>query len=282
MSPGFLPHHELVSANGAAPASWMLVLHGLLGSSANFRSIARRLADACPSWGFVLVDLRAHGASAGAPAPHTVLAAAEDLVRLQSALSLPVRGVLGHSLGGKVALALLSVSPAPLDKAWVLDAQPGPRHAPEGSLGTAAVLRTLEELPQLLPSRDRFVDLVVARGYSRGFAGWLAMNLRRDEDGYRLRVDMAAIRALFESYGATDLWRVVERLEGARELGFVIGGRSEVLSEEDRARLRAIAERDPRVRVHLLPAAGHWVHTDDPDGLLAILTEALCAAPQAD
>jgi esterase len=278
----FLPHYELVSAAGAAPSAWMLALHGLLGSGANLRSLVRRLAEACPAWGFVLVDLRAHGASRGAPPPHTVIAAAEDLVRLQGALELPVRGVIGHSLGGKVALALLTVSPAPFDQAWVLDAQPGPRHAPESALGTAAVLRMLDELPALLPSRERFVELVTERGHSRGVAAWLATNLRRDDDGYRLRVDLTAIRALFESYAATDLWPVVESRKNARRLGFVIGGRSEVLGAEDRARLAALAERDPNLHVAVLPAASHWVHTDDPDGVLKIVAEALCAVTPSE
>jgi len=81
----FLPHHVLIPAAqeaSAGPAQWMLVLHGILGSGGNWRSFARRVAEACPSWGFVLVDLRMHGLSQGAPPPHTVESAARDLVRL--------------------------------------------------------------------------------------------------------------------------------------------------------------------------------------------------------
>jgi esterase len=101
----FVPHSTPVTAPGATPSRWMLVLHGILGSGANWRSFARRLTAADPSLGLVLVDLRMHGQSQGAPSPHTLEATARDLFRLQEALALPVSGVIGHSFGGKVALA---------------------------------------------------------------------------------------------------------------------------------------------------------------------------------
>src|SRR5580692_7313306 len=103
----------------------MLVLHGILGSGNNFATIARRLAAACPAWGFALVDLRMHGQSQGAPPPHTIAAAAEDLGRLEEGLRSPVAGVMGHSFGGKVALAYAARAQHELDQVWVLDASPG-------------------------------------------------------------------------------------------------------------------------------------------------------------
>lgn len=277
MSSDFMVHHELVTGGGPAPSSWMLVLHGILGAGANWRSFVRKLAAAAPSWGFVLVDLRAHGRSANAPPPHTVASAADDLIRLQAALAEPVRGVMGHSFGGKVALALADRNPARLDQVWVLDAQPGARPEELGSARTASVVRMLEGMPEVFPSRERFLEIVEEQGHDRTFAAWLAMNLRRADDGYRLRVDMRAIRALFESYYLTDLWPAVERHDKAREMRFVVGGRSEVLRDEDRRRLAEIAAREPHLRVHTLPEAGHWVHIDDPEGLFGILSSALSA-----
>ncbi len=282
MTSDFLVHHDLVTAPGAAPAQWMLVLHGILGSGANWRGFARRLAAACPSWGFVLVDLRAHGQSAEAPPPHSLQAAAEDLVRLQRHLGVPVKGVLGHSFGGKVALALADINPTRLDQVWILDAQPGARPEELSSLRTASVLRMLEEMPALLPTREAFVEIVEQRGHDRTFAAWLAMNLRRAEGGFALRVDMKAIRALFESYYATDLWPVVTHHAKATEMHFVVGGKSEVLDAADRARLSDGAAQAAHVTVHTLPAAGHWVHVDDPEGLFAIVREALCASPATE
>jgi len=277
MSADFIVHHDLVTAPSSAPERWMLVLHGILGSGANWRSFARRLAAACPSWGFVLVDLRAHGQSTAAPPPHSLLAAATDLVVLQNKLNRNVRGVLGHSFGGKVALALADVFPQRLDQVWVLDAQPGARPEELDSARTAAVLRMLEHMPEVLPSRERFVEIVEERGYDRTFSAWLAMNLRRSEGGYVLRVDMTAMRALFTSYYTTDLWHVVDHHEKARDMHFVVGGKSDVVRPVDRERLADAARRAPHLQVHTLPEAGHWLHVDDPEALFALVSSALCA-----
>jgi len=247
----------------------MLVLHGILGSGANFRSFARRLAEARPSWGFVLVDQRMHGQSQGAPPPHTIDAAAADLVRLADALRLPVAGVMGHSFGGKVALAYVARARLELDQVWVLDASPGARR--DRAASTAEVLRTLRSVPQPLPSRERFLEIVTGLGQPRAIAEWLAMNVRRADDGFRLRLDLDAVEALLESYVATDTWPVLERAEGARAFEIVVAGRSDAFDDADRAHLDAIAAREPRVHAHRIEGAGHWVHVDAPDALFELL-----------
>jgi pimeloyl-ACP methyl ester carboxylesterase len=253
----------------------MLVLHGILGSGANFRGFARRLAAAAPTWGFVLVDLRMHGQSQGAPPPHTLAAAAEDLRRLGERLALPIAGVMGHSFGGKVALAYAAASPRPLEQAWVLDASPGVRRDRAGA--TEGVVRMLREMPALLPSRPRFLELVAARGHPRAIGDWLAMNVHRDDDGFRLRLDLDAVEALLDDYFAVDLWPVLERAEAARAFHVVVAERSDALDAADRARLAAIAAREPRVRAHLIAGAGHWVHVDAPDALFAVVQAGLSA-----
>jgi pimeloyl-ACP methyl ester carboxylesterase len=254
----------------------MLVLHGILGSGTNFRGFARRLAVAHPAWGFVLPDLRMHGQSQGAPPPHTVAAAADDLVRLRERLGLPIEAVMGHSFGGKVALACVARAGRELEQVWVLDASPGARVGRSGMV--EGVVRMLREIPDPLPSRERFVEIVTGYGYPAAIAEWLAMNVRRAADGFRLRLDLDAIEALLADYLATDLWPVLERAAGARAFHVVVAGRSEAWGAADRARLAALAQRDarePRVRAHLIEDAGHWVHVDAPDALFALVSGAL-------
>jgi esterase len=270
---GFLPAYTPITAPGATPSRWMLVLHGILGSGANWRSFILRLAAARPEWGFLLVDLRLHGRSQGAPPPHTVEAAADDLVRLDASLGLPIAGVMGHSFGGKVALAYTAVVGHVLDETWVLDASPGTRR--DRSSSTEAVLGTLREVPQPLPSRERFLEIIASRGYPRAIAEWLAMNLRHADDGYRLRLDLDAVAELLDAYFATDLWPVLERADRARAFHVVVAGRSDAFDAAERARLAALAERDPRVHPHLIAEAGHWVHVDAPAALFALISGAL-------
>src|SRR4051812_16958788 len=94
--------HTLIAQDPGEAQGWVLFLHGLLGQGGNWRSFARRLNDALPRWGAVLVDLRMHGASQGFLPPHDVFSAARDLAELEAALPGPVHAVLGHSFGGKV------------------------------------------------------------------------------------------------------------------------------------------------------------------------------------
>ena len=268
----FLLQHALVAAPDATPARWMFVLHGILGSGTNLRSLAKRLASAAPAWGFILPDLRMHGLSQGAPPPHTIAAAAEDLVRLGEHLGLPIDGVLGHSFGGKVALSYLDRRGERLAQAWILDASPSARPLGARAGATAQIVAMLRAMPQPLPSRERFVALVVEQGHSRAIADWLAMNLRRSDDGFRLRFDLDAIAALLDDYFAVDLWRVLEEGRLAAELHVVVAGVESALNEADQRRLGALG---PPVFTHVLAGARHWVHVDAPDALFALVAGAL-------
>ncbi len=266
--------HTLVTADGTTPQRAMLFLHGVFGSGTNWRSFARRFVAARPDWCAVLVDLRMHGASQGFAGPHTVAAAAADLDALAAALALPVRGVVGHSFGGKVALAYIARHAATLDEAWILDSMPGARPDGRGSETTLSVLAMLATLGDRFETREAFIDPLVRGGITRSVAGWLAMNLRAvPSGGYALRIDRAAIRALLDDYFAQDFWPAIEHVPQSLAVHVVIGGRSQVFSPSDRARVEAIvAMRASHVFLHVLPEAGHWVHVDDPDGLLALMT----------
>lgn len=280
MTPGaFLPHHALVRADGASPARWAVVLHGVFGSGANWRLFATRLARSLPDWGFVLVDLRGHGASQHAPPPHTVRAAADDVLRLEASLGLRVDAIVGHSFGGKVALTMCGIRPAPVHAAFVLDSTPGAR-GPTG--GTLDVLAFLQSVPQPLPSRERFVELALAT-MDRATADWIAMHVRPAADGFRIRLDLAAIGDLLADYFATDLWPVLEEGRGAHHHHVVVGGRSDVVTAADRARLETLeATTAGRLRLHVLDKAAHWVHVDDPTGLHDVLVAGLSSRAGSD
>lgn len=256
------------------------MLHGILGSGGNLRSLARRMAAGAPEWGFILVDLRMHGMSQDAPPPHTLSAAARDLVALEQSLGLPVDGVMGHSFGGKVALALLAERARPLSLAVVLDSSPGasPESARRGNL--LEILDFLGSLPWPLPSREAFIEATERAGNSRPFSEWLAMNVRSQPDGFGLRIDLGAVRALLADYFRTDLWEVVENPPVKEGLHEIVAGRAVTLDASDRERLRRIAAEQPKLGFHLMPNVGHLLHLEDPDGLYAILAPIL-AAPQS-
>lgn len=253
--------HEQVATDGATPEHWLFILHGIYGAGRNWGSVARELVRRHPEWGVLLVDLRQHGASQGFPPPHTIAAAAADLDRLADATVRP-DAVLGHSFGGKVALAFAASDPPSLEQVWMIDSTPSARE-PGGSAWE--MLAAIRALPDRFDSRDAFVDSLVAHGFDAPVARWMATNLERGDDGLRWRFDPDAMEALLRDFFRTDLWPVLERPHGA-VVHAVRADRSSVLSQEDTARVQAA----DRAVLHTV-ASGHWVNADNPDALLALL-----------
>ncbi|MGB9341251.1 MAG: alpha/beta hydrolase [Polyangiales bacterium] len=251
----------------------MFFVHGILGSRANWRGVARRFVEARPGWGAILVDLREHGDSLGLAAPHSLQATAHDLGQLERSLALPIGGAIGHSFGGKVVLEWLRPRAGQASEAWVIDASPSPSTPDHDTSATAEVLRALESLPRHWASREGFVAALTEAGQPQGIAQWLAMNLRRTDDGGReFGPELSVIRQLIEDYARTDCWDLLDAPPADCTIDIVIGGRSTTFSLSDRKRLARIAERNSRVSEHVIEAAGHWVHVDAPDELLTLLT----------
>jgi len=263
-------HGAWVRAPSSTPSGVVLFLHGILGTGGNLRGLAQALVQAEPTRAALLVDLRLHGRSRERAGPHDVGACARDLEALEATLDLPIVGVVGHSFGGKVALAFHAARPA-LERVALLDSAPGARPDRAGSEETMAVIAMLEQLPSHFARREDFVAHVHEHGHARGIAEWLAMNLTRTDDGFTFGVDLAGIKELLDSYFSLDLWPVIEGSRAPR-FDVVIGLRSRVWDEHDRARIEAIAaQKEGALHVHALPASGHWVHVDDPAGVRAAL-----------
>lgn len=238
-----------------------VVAHGILGSGRNWRTLVRKLAARCPEWTFVLVDLRNHGDSQGFSGPHDLEACARDVASFHPEL------VIGHSFGGKVALACLRDHGLP--EVVVLDALPGPL---TGTRQVDDVLAALHRVPIPLQQRS---ELAGHLPLSPELVAWMSTNLRSGPDGLRWRFDLTAIEEMMADYGRTDFWPLVERTDAP--ITFVRAGLSDRWTPEVLARF---AELPPwsRVRLTTLANAGHWLHVDDPDGLLHVLVA--CLGPE--
>ncbi len=261
-------HADDVTAAGAEPRHWLLVLHGIYGAGRNWASVARRFVRECPAWGGRLVDLREHGASQGFPPPHTVAAAAADVVAWVRGEGRPATAVLGHSFGGKVALLAARQGLPGLQQVWVVDSTPGVRE-PAGSAW--AMLGVLRRNAGPFGSRDEAVDALVGEGLALPVARWMATNLESDDGSYRWRIDPDAMEALLRSFFAEDAWDVVESPPEGVAIHVVKAEASSVLDEEQCARVEAAGRATGgRVRLHRV-AGGHWLNADNPDALQALL-----------
>lgn len=284
MGDGIL-NHDRVVAEGAAPSRWIFVLHGIYGAGRNWASVMRRVVRERPEWGAVLIDLRQHGGSQGFAGPHTVDAAAGDLVRLAEHLGVAPEAVLGHSFGGKVALLYAREAgggavtaggdgggDGSLRQVWVIDSTPEVRE-PDGSAWS--MLNLLRSLPGPFASRDELIDALVGHGVNRGVAQWMATNLQSGDDGYAWRFDFDAMEELLLSFFDADAWDVVEAPPAGVEVHLVKAEASSVLDGEALARVEAASSADgARTFLHRVDG-GHWVNAENPDAVERLLVQML-------
>ena len=262
--------HEIVESTPAQVRRTAFLLHGILGSRRNWGSMARRLAEDHPSWRFVVVDLRGHGDSHGLPAPHTLEACAADLHALGHHLGRAPEAVIGHSFGAKVALVYGRTRPENLQFLWSLDSPPGGDMV-ASTMSVTGVIEAARSAPIPFAHRLAAVPYFEALGYGRAVAAWMTTNLRREEGGFVWRFDLALAEALLSDYAREDLWAFLEDPGRQVQVNFVLAGQGSWWRGSVSRRLMALE----RTRVHSLDQAGHWVHIDDPDGLLAALSTTL-------
>lgn len=262
-----LLRHDLVLPREGDAERWIFYLHGILGAGRNWRSVARRLSDARPAWGGVLVDLRLHGRSEGFAPPHTLEACADDLERLVAVAGREPDALLGHSLGGKVALSYVGRAPARLRQAWIVDASPSSRRR---SPSVREMLGTIRSLPGPFADRMSGRRALEDHGLSRRVARWMATHLAEGATGeWRWGLDTEALEALLADAEGTDAWETVLRPPEGVEIHFVKAEGSDVLTEEECRRIRRVGA-EGTVRLHRL-AGGHWLNVDNPDALLGLL-----------
>jgi len=245
--------------------SAVVFCHGILGSGRNWRGFARRLVAARPGWCAVLVDLRNHGDSSGEPPPHTVAACAQDLAALSQSLR-PFDAVVGHSFGGKVALAYTATLPDELALTWVLDADPGPLSGAVADHEVPRVIAALRAVPLPLERREQVLEHLQQAGFSEGLSRWMTTNLRRGDGGLVWRFDLDAVEEMIADYFRLDLWDTLEVPIMDLDIHLVRAARSERWDDAMAARAEGSF-----ATLHTLPDAGHWLHVDNPDGLLELM-----------
>lgn len=282
-----IPHHTFVGDPDASHLAF--VLHGVLGAGHNLRSFAKKLSEARPDFRFCLIDLRHHGKSLGAPPPYNLESCVDDLFDLVAALGRAPSAVIGHSLGGKVALRYArrhedagagerAPSPNNLEKLrqiWTLDSDPGAQDADE-THEVYQVLAALKAEPGPFATRADAVAAIVHQGRSPGLANWLATSLDRKPTGFTWLFELPQIEVLLADYFSVDEWPRLESLDenGTICYELLLADNSDRWSGSMKERASNLAK-SPRVRVHILPNSGHWVHVDNPEGLNHILSSHL-------
>ena len=253
--------HAIEAGPAEAPGEPVVLLHGLFGQARNLGRLQRVLARERRT---LALDLRSHGSSPAGPLD--LRAMGRDVVETISGLGVGVAVLVGHSLGGKVAMAAALGYSGSVSRLLVADIAPvGYRH---GHLRYARALQALELAPGLTrATADAALAPSVAEPAVRAL---LLQNLVTGErPSWRSGLDEIAA-----SIDGAEGW---PEWEGARFDGpalFVRGERSDYLTEDH---MPAILRLFPRARLAVLWQAGHWLHVDRPDEFAAIVREFVAA-----
>jgi pimeloyl-ACP methyl ester carboxylesterase len=249
--------YRYFGGEGNAP---LVMLHGLLGSSRNWITIGKALSA---HYEVFALDLRNHGDS-----PHDAKSGFDDMAGdVEGFLhrqGLESAHLLGHSLGGKVAMHLAVGDPHRVRSLTVVDIAPKaypPYHIDdfEGMMAlNLDVLTTRKEA-------DTFLKRSVPDYGQRQF---LLTNLKRGEDGkFVWGVNLKTL------YWNLDTLRKNSLREGETYEGpslFILGEHSRFVRPEDHATIR---DYFPKAQIRTVADAGHNPHIDQPQAFLAILED---------
>jgi pimeloyl-ACP methyl ester carboxylesterase len=239
---------------GAGPP--VALLHGLFGAAANFGTVQRRLAE---RYRVIALDLRNHGASPHAPFMSYPAMAEDVLESLRARGALPC-ALVGHSMGGKVAMAAALEAPGAVSRVLVADI--APVRYPPAFRAYVEAMAAIELRPGLTRvAADRMLAATIAAPAIRAF---LLQNLRFGaEPGWRINLD-----AIAAGLPAIEGWPEIDEAPYRGNTVFVAGARSDYIRAEHRP---AIRELFPAAVFATLKGAGHWLHADNPEGFVALV-----------
>ena len=253
-------NYRQYSENGAP----VLVLHGLFGSLSNWGWHCKQLAQQYAVYG---VDLRNHGDS-----PHSdqldYQVMADDVRELIVRLELKSCCIVGHSMGGKVAMQLALGFPDLVEKLVIVDI--APVSYPENADRHRSVLVGMDAV-KLNEIKSRAEAEVTLRDYipQEATRKFLLTNLVRNKEGsFEWRLDKDSIRKNYANLRA----ELIATMSFLKPVLFIKGSLSPYIKPEHEAQIKELF---PAASVKLLMDAGHWLHAEKPQALQKILLKFL-------
>lgn len=249
------------ATTGSGDGLPILMVHGLFGQGRNLGALARRLAEGRR---VVTVDMRNHGDSFHDP-DHSYAALAGDLADAIAELG-GRADLVGHSMGGKAAMALALTRPGMVRRLAVLDIAPVAYGHSQDRL-----IDAMESLDLAGIGRRSAADAALAdRIDDPGVRAFLLQSLDLKASPTAWRLNLAALRDQMD--------QLVGWPGDLPPGGFdgpvleIAGERSDYVTAEGQAALRTYF---PQARIVRVKGAGHWLHADAPEAVAEILVSFL-------
>lgn len=241
----------------------LVILHGLFGSHDNWAGQSSALAEHYQVWA---LDLRNHGRSDW-DNDTSYAAMSDDLLQFIDTQGLDRILLLGHSMGGKVAMQFALNYPQRVEKLIVVDIAPVlyPAHHNEVFAGLNAL-----DLSALGSRRDADVQLgeSIADPSIRQF---LLKNLYRKGDTFAWRMNLAALESGYDQIAAAPK-PCNENTGYYGPTLFIKGELSNYIQAEYRDATAALF---PNAEARIMNSVGHWPHAEKPSAFNALITRFL-------
>ncbi|MBU2525837.1 MAG: alpha/beta fold hydrolase [Bacteroidetes bacterium] len=239
--------HSIVLGQGKP----LLILHGFLGMLDNWKTIGNQLAN--DGFQVHLIDLRNHGNSFHSDEfNYDVMA--DDIKKYSDSHQLNSCCILGHSMGGKVAMKVAVSYPNFVSKLVVVDIAPKtyPPHHGE-------ILKGLSALPlDSIQSRQEADEALAVYVAEKAVRQFLLKNLYRSNTGrFELKCNIEVLAKAEAKIGEN--FSITDQYLG--ETLFVRGENSGYIEDLDKL---VIQNHFPKATLQTIASAGHWVHAENP------------------
>jgi pimeloyl-ACP methyl ester carboxylesterase len=266
-------HRVIYRIAGSGPP--VVLIHGMVNSSRHWESVALGLAD---SYTVIAPDLIGHGDSATPRGDYSLGAHAASIRDLLTAIGVEKATIVGHSLGGGVAMQFFYQFPQRTER-LVLVSSGGLGHEVSPLLRAAALpgatpLLSLATRPRVLAGLLQASERLQRRGSGKAvYLRAVARALEPLKEPGAREAFLQTLRAVIDVRGQ----RVSARdrlylLKDAMPTLVVWGGRDHTIPLSHG---RETHEAVPGSRFEVLPRAAHFPHLEDPEGLAAVLRDFL-------
>lgn len=267
-------HHAITGPEGAPK---LVFLHGVMGFAANWRRIAKAFED---RFQVLVFDQRGHGRSFHAEAGHYLPRDyAQDLAGILDELGWEQINLVGHSMGGRVALQFVSEFPQRVSRLVIEDI--GPTMQP---VGASLIVRILDAVPVPFPSKreaktwfeTEFMARFAGERQKEGLAAYLYANLVENENKEAVwRFSEEGVRESVAAGRAGDHW---EKIHALQMPTLVIRG--EFSRDLPKDVYQQMLKENPLIQGVEITGAGHWVHSDQPEVFIHVLDRFLAGEKQ--
>ena len=237
----------------------IIILHGLFGSSDNWMTIAKKLDE---DFTVIIPDLRNHGLSPHTPT-HTYQDMTDDLELFYSTHKIEKATLLGHSMGGKVAMMFAASFPEKVNNLIVADIAPKSYHHESGPI---KLIRLMQELDLTTVATRKEIDQFLSTRLEESVLRQLILKniSRKNDSSFKWKINLSVLRDSLESIlnDVNHEWFVNLKPILNYPVTFIRGLNSEYITDQDIPNIKDIY---PEAKIIDIPDAGHWLHAEQPE-----------------